>query len=143
MSTVKSWGSYLAVLLDRSKPVCADVQDPAHCRIADSEMARINIEASAALAQWIDLMRSNYWRYRALVLASRHLPMPQKRIRRDREYVHLFALSRPEVASLLDLPQAGDHYKQAAAHRRHVENLSPVAAESHCAGGADSDADNR
>ena len=51
-----------------------------------------------------------------VVLASRHLPMPQKRVRRDREYVHLFALSRPEVASLLDLPQAGDLYEQATAH---------------------------
>lgn len=110
------WGSYLAVLLDRSKPICAEVQDPDHSRIANTEMARINIETSAALAQWIDLMRCDYWRYQALVLASRHLPMPQQRVRRDREYVHLFALSRPEVASLLDLPNAGDLYEQATAH---------------------------
>ena len=51
------WGSYLAVLLDHTKPVFDCVQDPDCSRITDSEMARINIEASAALEQWIELMR--------------------------------------------------------------------------------------
>ena len=52
------WGSYLCVLLDREKPIWAAVDSPGRSRISDGEMARINIEASAALAEWIDLRRS-------------------------------------------------------------------------------------
>ena len=48
------WGSYLAVLLDRDKPVWPEVRSASTSRISDEEMARINIEASAALATWID-----------------------------------------------------------------------------------------
>lgn len=110
------WGSYLAVLLDRSKPLCAGIKDPEKSRISDGEIARINVEASAALAQWIDLMRDDWSRYLALVQASRRLPMPQKRVSRDREYVHLFGLSRPEFAAFLDLPQEGEIYERVSAH---------------------------
>jgi hypothetical protein len=45
------WGSYLAVFLDREKPVWPEVNSPTTSRISDEEMARINIEASAALAE--------------------------------------------------------------------------------------------
>jgi hypothetical protein len=110
------WGSYLAVLLDRSKPVCAGVQDPDHSRIADSEMARINIEASAALEQWIELMRRDYWRYQALILASRRLPMPQKKVTRDPRFAALFVLSRPGVVSFMDLPSGGEAYDRVMAY---------------------------
>jgi len=44
------WGSYLAVLLDHDKPVWSGVHSARTSRISDEEMARINIEASAALA---------------------------------------------------------------------------------------------
>src|SRR5712692_10261859 len=44
------WGSYLAVLLDRKKPVWPEVRSPSTSRISDEDMARITIEASAALA---------------------------------------------------------------------------------------------
>jgi hypothetical protein len=44
------WGSYLAVLLDHDKPVWSEVHSARTSRISDEEMARINIEASAALA---------------------------------------------------------------------------------------------
>ena len=101
------WGSYLAVLLDHTKPVCAHAQDPNHSRIADSEMARINIEASAALEQWIEILRRDYWRYQALVFATQRLPMPQKTVTRDREFAHLFVLSRPDITDLMDLPEGG------------------------------------
>jgi hypothetical protein len=110
------WGSYLDVLLDRSKPVCAGVQDPDHSRIADGEMARINIEASAALEQWIELMRRDYWRYQALVLASRRLPMPQKKVTRDPRFAALFVLSRPGVVSFMDLPSGGKAYDRVMAY---------------------------
>jgi hypothetical protein len=36
------WGSYLAVLLDHAKPVCAEARDPTCSRISNGEMARIN-----------------------------------------------------------------------------------------------------
>ena len=47
------WGPYLTVLLDKEKPICPSAQDASTSRIADEEMARINIEASAAVAEWI------------------------------------------------------------------------------------------
>lgn len=43
------WGSYLAVLLDHDKAVWPEVNSPSTSRISDEEMARINIEAAAAL----------------------------------------------------------------------------------------------
>jgi hypothetical protein len=52
------WGSFLAVLLDREKSVWGEVKSATTSRISDGEMARINIEASAALAEWIELFRA-------------------------------------------------------------------------------------
>ena len=49
---VLRWGSYLAVLLDRDKPLWSAVRSQGISRISDEEVARINIEASAALAEW-------------------------------------------------------------------------------------------
>ncbi len=46
------WGSYLAVLLDRDKPLWPEVAPQSASRISDGEMARINIEASAGLAEY-------------------------------------------------------------------------------------------
>jgi len=43
--------------------------------IGDEEMARINIEASAALAQWIELMRADDGHFRKMVKAAQTLPM--------------------------------------------------------------------
>lgn len=42
------WGSYLAVLLDRHKSVWPVARSLGRSRISDEEMARINIESSAA-----------------------------------------------------------------------------------------------
>jgi hypothetical protein len=75
------WGSYLAVLLDRDKPVWPEAKSVGTSRISDGEMARINIEASAALAEWIDLYRAdpNGRAYIQLVdRAVYYLPMPKK-----------------------------------------------------------------
>ncbi len=75
------WGSYLAVLLDRDKPVWPEVHSAGTSRISDEEMARINIEASAALAMWIDLYREDPGGrlYTQLVdRAVSYLPMPKK-----------------------------------------------------------------
>ncbi|MBI3637328.1 MAG: hypothetical protein HY216_14130 [Candidatus Rokubacteria bacterium] len=75
------WGSYLAVLLDHDKRIWPEVHSPRTSRISDAEMARINIEASAALAEWIDLYRTDPGGrlYEQLVnRAVAYLPMPKK-----------------------------------------------------------------
>ena len=53
------WGSYFAVLVDRDKPVWREARSPETGRISNQEMARINVEASAALADWIDFYRED------------------------------------------------------------------------------------
>jgi hypothetical protein len=71
------WGSYFAVLTNRDLPQWAAALDPEVSCIGDGEMARINIEASAALSSWIDLMRADQPRFRKLVRAAlRLLPFP-------------------------------------------------------------------
>jgi hypothetical protein len=75
------WGSYLAVLMDRDKPVWSETRLAEASRISDEEMARINIEASAALAEWIDLFRSDGGGSFYMQLVNRavcYLPMPRK-----------------------------------------------------------------
>src|SRR5450755_2997441 len=52
------WGSYLAVLLDHHKSVWPVARSVGRSRISDEEMARINIESSAALSEWIELRRA-------------------------------------------------------------------------------------
>jgi hypothetical protein len=71
------WGSYFAVLTNRDLPQWAAAFDPEVNCIGDGEMGRINIEASAALSGWIDLMRADQPRFRKLVKAAvRLLPFP-------------------------------------------------------------------
>ncbi|MBU0492283.1 MAG: hypothetical protein KKB13_10590 [Chloroflexi bacterium] len=91
------WGSYLAVLLDSGKPRWAAAQREDIGRISDAEMARMNIEASAALAGWLAIMRADYHHYLQLMwTAHRHLPMPRKTVRRDKAYGMLLHLADPE-----------------------------------------------
>ncbi len=79
-AVVLRWGSYLAVLADSAKPVWAEARSPAASRIGNSEMARINIEASAALAEWIDISRNDKGSYENLVArALTYLPLPKMR----------------------------------------------------------------
>ena len=78
---VLGWGSYLAVLLDPDKPIWPEARSASTSRISDEEMARINIEASAALAEWIDLYRRDAGGRLYTQLVERaigYLPMPQK-----------------------------------------------------------------
>lgn len=81
-AVVLRWGSYLAVLLNHDKPVWPAAARPdGTSRISDEEMARINIEASAALAEWINLFRGDESGrlYEQLVdRAVTYLPMPNK-----------------------------------------------------------------
>jgi hypothetical protein len=71
------WGSYFAVLVNRDLPQWTAAFDPEVSCISDGEMARINIEASAALSDWIDLMQADQRRFRKLVKAAvQPLPFP-------------------------------------------------------------------
>jgi hypothetical protein len=71
------WGSYFAALVNRDLPQWTAALDPEVSCIGDGEMARINIEASAALCDWIDLMRADQQHFRRLVKAAvRLLPFP-------------------------------------------------------------------
>jgi len=102
------WGSYLAVLLDRDKPLLSGIDSSRMSRISDGEMARINIEASAALAEWIDLYRADPGgcRYENLVnRAVAYLPMPKKTAKL--EVTEFGALALPEMTTrLLELTHA-------------------------------------
>lgn len=94
------WGSYLAVLLDRDKPVWSEAQSERTSRISDEEMARINIEASAALAEWIDLYRADPGArlYQQLVnRAVAYLPMPKKTSKL--KFTEFGALAQPKIAA--------------------------------------------
>ena len=103
VNVVLRWGSYFAVLADKTKPVQPGARSAEFSRISDSEMARINIEASAALAEWIDISRGDT--YSQLVnRAGYHLPHPEMLSKRSEQnhvaFVHrmLTATAIPEIA---------------------------------------------
>jgi len=96
------WGSYLAVLADRDKRPSPAAGSMGVSRISDGEMARINIEASAALERWLDLRRSEPERYRQLAhLAGSYLPMPRKTTRIGKKHPMLMVLAQPDIAEQL------------------------------------------
>src|SRR5256884_6630879 len=71
------WGSYFAVLANHDLPQWAAAFDPEVSCIGDGEMARISIEAAAAVSDWIDLMQADQQRFRKLVKAAvQLLPFP-------------------------------------------------------------------
>ena len=75
------WGSYFAALVNRDLPQWAAAYDPQISCIGDGEMARINIEASASLSDWIDLLRADQQHFhRLLKTAVRLLPFPIARL---------------------------------------------------------------
>src|SRR5260370_9320237 len=69
------WGSYFAVLTKHDLPQWTDALNPEVSCIGDGEMARINIEASAALARRSDLLRADQQHCRNLVNTP-HRPLP-------------------------------------------------------------------
>jgi len=73
------WGSYFAVLADPSRPDAPDIADEGVSQIDDMEMARMNIEISAALAWWLTLRGADEHRYDDLVhRALAYLPTGSK-----------------------------------------------------------------
>lgn len=95
------WGSYFAVLADSSKPIWPSVTRPEISRISDSEMARINIEASAALANWIALKWADPARYFQLVHAAAGLPLPTLHPPQEMSF-DLVVLADPRAAPLVE-----------------------------------------
>jgi hypothetical protein len=96
------WGSFLAVLLDREKSVWSEVKSATTSRISDQEMARINIEASAALAEWVDLFRADQDQRLYFKLVDRavcYLPMPKRKPRVN--FNEFLALANPEISAKL------------------------------------------
>ena len=94
------WDSYLAVLLDRRKPAWLMIDSASTSRISDQEMARINIESSAALAEWIDLYRAGPGGRLHEQLVNRavfYLQMPRKSTKV--KFSPFAALSEPDVAA--------------------------------------------
>ncbi len=73
------WGSYFAVLADNNKPAAPIAHDENISLINNSEMYRINVEATAALGSLIDMMRDDYFgRYQNLVTQALQLPLPMQ-----------------------------------------------------------------
>ena len=76
------WGSYFALLADPTRPSAPDIDDQRTSQIADSEMARMNIEISAGIAWWLALGGCDQRRYWDLVhRALTHLPTGPKTVR--------------------------------------------------------------
>lgn len=116
------WGSYLAVLLDRNKPLWSEVRSNEVSRISDEEMARINIETSAALAEWVDIYRSDRGRaYQQLVnRAVEYLPISNKRS--TLRTSPFSALAVPEIASQLVTATAPKYLEEAQNECIHFPN---------------------
>jgi len=75
------WGSYLAILSDPARALAPNIDDEQVSQINDEEMARMNIEISAALAWWLDLSGSDDRRYWDLVTrALAYLPTGPKAV---------------------------------------------------------------
>lgn len=100
------WGSYFAVLADQSKPLWRHARvkklREEVSRISDDEMARINIEASAAMAALVDIYRAGVGgRYSDLMVkALAWVPMPQKKVSSNKASL-FYALAAPEVRQQL------------------------------------------
>ena len=75
-------GTCFAVLSDPSRPDAPDIDDAEVSQIDDQEMARMNIEISAALAWWLTLRGEDERRYEDLVTrALAYLPTGPKTFR--------------------------------------------------------------
>jgi hypothetical protein len=72
--------------MDESKPVDLHARDTTYSMISDQEMKRINIEASSNLAFILQLwFEDEFMCLDTLRRAYEWLPMPQRRVKRDRQ----------------------------------------------------------
>ncbi len=115
------WGSYFAVLADPARPPSPHIDDEQVSRIDDGEMARMNVEISAALAWWFGLCGASDRRYCDLVQrALAYLPLGPKAVRPHPQAETLLTCTMPDVAAEVrrtwwtgrldqDLATAGNH----------------------------------
>jgi len=77
-------GSYFALLTDASLPFSPTAGDERTSHIDDAEMARMNVEISAAIAWWLNLKATDQKRYCRLVdRALVYLPLGRKTVGRS------------------------------------------------------------
>ena len=94
------WGSYFAMLVNRDLPQWTVAFDQEVSCIGDGEMARINIEASAALARWFELMQADQQHFRKLVKAAvQLLPFPVEQLDGSTYYHRFRAFSAVNSAN--------------------------------------------
>jgi hypothetical protein len=115
------WGSYFAVLADPARPDAPNIADEQVSQIADEEMARLNIEISAALAWWLTLRGADERRYDDLAhRALAYLPTGPKTFGHIDSADVLLASTVPDLAAHVrngwpadrleqDLETAGKH----------------------------------
>lgn len=116
------WGTYLALLMDEARPSAPSVTRPGMSRVTDREMKRMNIEASANLAEWLTFAHEQRDRYARLVQSAQSLPMPPLPRRRPPDTLRLAAGPR-----LLEVTPQLAHFAPGEAEdarRRPVRSLA-------------------
>jgi hypothetical protein len=115
------WGSYFALLADPERPAAPDTGDEQVSHVSDDEMARTNVEISAALAWWFGLCGASdrhYWNLVARALA--YLPLGPKTVHPHPQAATLLTCTMSDVAAEVrrtwwtgrldqDLATAGHH----------------------------------
>lgn len=88
------WGSYFGALVNADLPQWTFAHDPEVGCISDSEMARINIEVTAALATWLNTMHEDPSYFRKMVKAAiQFLPAITQIPDSNTQYKHFHAMS--------------------------------------------------
>ena len=135
------WGSYLAVLADRDKPLWDHAARPepgvAVSRIRDAEMRRLNVEISYAFATWTDRLRAAICAGRATQFVEQvlaYLPTSRRCARPPRhstisglasqDVSNQIAALPPEVAMDLSYQVAATHAHPSRVFANRVVNFA-------------------
>ena len=112
------WGTYLAVLMDETKPIDPRTNRQTTSMISQDEMKRINIEASSNLAHLLQLWHEDEAAYFDLLRrAYEWLPMPQQRVKRTLgplESLLGFLIGVQEMSSVNELTAVPHPYRTVA-----------------------------
>jgi hypothetical protein len=108
------WGSYFALLADLSRPAASDIDNDQISQIDDDEMARMNIEISAALAWWLTRRGVDDGRYWNLVhRALAYLPCGLKTVSALERADILLVCTVPDLATQVRNSWSADRLDQA------------------------------
>lgn len=112
------WGTYLAVLMDETKPIDPRAKLQTTSMISQDEMKRINIEASSNLAHLLRLWHEDEAAYfDRLRRAYEWLPMPQQRVKRNLETLELllgFLIGVHKISDVNELTAVPHPYRTLA-----------------------------